>query len=51
MSGASNETARRAAMLRDMARILVEQRLMNAEEAEAQVTLFLTRLHEDSERG
>ncbi|HET9862365.1 MAG TPA: class I SAM-dependent methyltransferase, partial [Steroidobacteraceae bacterium] len=37
--------------LRDMARMLVEQRLMNAEEAEAQVTLFLTRLHEDSERG
>ena len=35
--------------MRDMARMLVEQRLMNAEEAEAQVALFLTRLHEDSE--
>jgi hypothetical protein len=33
----------------DMARMLVEQRLMSAEEAESQVILFLTRLHEDSE--
>ena len=36
--------------MRDMARMLVEQRLMSAEEAEAQVRIFLTRLHEDSER-
>jgi uncharacterized protein YbaR (Trm112 family)/SAM-dependent methyltransferase len=36
--------------LRDMARMLVEQRLMSADEAEAQVRLFLTRLHEDSEK-
>jgi SAM-dependent methyltransferase len=35
--------------MRDMARILVEQRLMPAEEAEAQVRLFLARLHESSE--
>ncbi len=35
--------------MRDMARMLVEQRLMSADEAEAQVRLFLTRLHEDSE--
>jgi hypothetical protein len=35
--------------VRDMARMLVEQRLMSAEEAESQVILFLTRLHEDSE--
>jgi hypothetical protein len=35
--------------MRDMARMLVEQRLMSADEAEAQVALFLTRLHEDSE--
>ena len=34
---------------RDMARMLVEQRLMSAEEAEPQVILFLTRLHEESE--
>ncbi len=36
--------------MRDMARMLVEQRLMTADEAEAQVRLFLTRLHEDSEK-
>jgi SAM-dependent methyltransferase/uncharacterized protein YbaR (Trm112 family) len=35
--------------MRDMARVLVEQRLMSAQEAEAQVRLFLTRLHEESE--
>jgi hypothetical protein len=35
--------------LRDMAGMLVEQRLMSPEEAEAQVRLFLTRLHEESE--
>ncbi len=35
--------------MRDMARLLVEQRLMNADEAEAQVRIFLTRLHEQSE--
>jgi len=34
---------------RDMARMLVEQRLMSAEEAEPQVILFLTRLHEESD--
>jgi hypothetical protein len=33
----------------DMARMLVEQRLMNADEAEAQVRVFLTRLHEESD--
>jgi hypothetical protein len=35
--------------MRDMARLLVEQRLMSADEAESQVRLFLTRLHEQSE--
>jgi len=35
--------------MRDMAKLLVDQRLMSAEEAEAQVRLFLTRLHEESE--
>jgi hypothetical protein len=35
--------------MRDMARVLVEQRLMTAQEAEAQVRLFLARLHEESE--
>ena len=37
--------------MRDMARMLVEQRLMSADEAETQVRLFLTRLHEESESG
>jgi hypothetical protein len=37
--------------MRDMARVLVEQRLMSAQEAEAQVRLFLARLHEESEQG
>ncbi|HET9474986.1 MAG TPA: hypothetical protein VFO82_13895, partial [Steroidobacteraceae bacterium] len=36
--------------MRDMARMLVEQRLMTPDESEAQVRLFLTRLHEDSEK-
>ncbi len=35
--------------MRDMARVLVEQRLMSSQEAEAQVRIFMTRLHEDSE--
>ncbi|MEO8062913.1 MAG: methyltransferase domain-containing protein [Pseudomonadota bacterium] len=35
--------------MRDMAHVLVEQRLMTAQEAEAQVRLFLTRLHEETE--
>jgi hypothetical protein len=35
--------------MRDMARVLVEQRLMSAQEAEVQVRLFLTRLHEETE--
>jgi N2227-like protein len=35
--------------IRDMARVLVEQRLMSAQEAEASVRLFLARLHEESE--
>jgi len=35
--------------MRDMARVLVEQRLMPAQESEAAVRAFLTRLHEDSE--
>jgi hypothetical protein len=35
--------------MRDMARVLVEQRLMSANEAEAQVRIFLARLHEQSE--
>jgi hypothetical protein len=34
---------------RDMARILVEQRLMSADEAEHAVRMFLARLHEESE--
>jgi hypothetical protein len=34
---------------RDMARVLVEQRLMSAQEAEPAVRLFLARLHEESE--
>ena len=37
--------------MRDMARVLVEQRLMSAQEAEAQVRIFLARLHEESESG
>ncbi len=35
--------------IRDMARMLVEQRLMSVEEAEPNVRLFLARLHEESE--
>lgn len=35
--------------LRDMARMLVEQRLMSADEAEHAVRLFLARLYEESE--
>jgi hypothetical protein len=35
--------------IRDMARVLVEQRLATSQEAEAQVRIFLTRLHEESE--
>jgi hypothetical protein len=35
--------------MREMARMLVEQRLMSADEAESQVRIFLTRLHEESE--
>ena len=35
--------------MRDMARMLVEQRLMSADEAETQVALFLSRLHEQTE--
>ena len=35
--------------MRDMARVLVEQRLMSPQEAEPNVRLFLARLHEDSE--
>ncbi len=35
--------------IRDMARMLVEQRLMSAQDAEANVTMFLARLHEESE--
>ena len=35
--------------IRDMARMLVEQRLMSAQEAEAHVRLFLARFHEESE--
>ena len=37
--------------MRDMARVIVEQKLMTAEEAEAHVRIFLTRLHEDTENG
>jgi uncharacterized protein YbaR (Trm112 family) len=36
--------------MRDMAGVLVEQRLMSPQEAETQVRLFLARLHEESER-
>ena len=35
--------------VRDMARMLVEQRLMSPDEAEASVRMFLARLHEESE--
>lgn len=35
--------------MRDMARVLVEQRLMSAQEAEPAVRLFLARLHEETE--
>lgn len=35
--------------MRDMARVLVEQRLMTANESEAAVRTFLARLHEESE--
>jgi hypothetical protein len=35
--------------IRDMARVIVEQRLMSPEEAEPNVRLFLARLHEESE--
>jgi len=35
--------------MRDMARVLVEQRLMPAQESEAAVRAFLTRLFEESE--
>jgi SAM-dependent methyltransferase len=35
--------------MREMAKMLAEQRLMSADEAESQVRLFLTRLHEESE--
>jgi hypothetical protein len=35
--------------IHDMARLLVEQRLMSAQEAEPQVRLFLARLHEESQ--
>jgi hypothetical protein len=35
--------------IRDMARVLVEQRLMSPQESEASVRLFLARLHEESE--
>jgi hypothetical protein len=35
--------------IRDMARVLVEQRLMSPQEAESNVRLFLARLHEESE--
>jgi SAM-dependent methyltransferase len=33
--------------MRDMARLLVEQKLMSADEAESHVRIFLTRLHEE----
>ncbi len=36
--------------MRDMARVLVEQRLMSPQEAEAAVRTFLTRLHEECEQ-
>jgi hypothetical protein len=35
--------------LRDMARVLVDQRLMSSQEAEPAVRLFLARLHEETE--
>jgi hypothetical protein len=35
--------------MRDMARVLIEQRLASPQEAEAQVRIFLTRLHEETE--
>ena len=35
--------------MRDMARVLVEQRLATPQEAEAQVRIFLTRLYEETD--
>jgi hypothetical protein len=35
--------------MRDMARMLVEQRLMSEQDAEPAVRMFLARLHEESE--
>jgi len=37
--------------MREMAQMLVDQRLMTADEAEAQVRIFLMRLHEESDSG
>jgi hypothetical protein len=37
--------------IQDMARLLVEQRLMNQEDAEPAVRRFLTRIYEDSRKS
>jgi hypothetical protein len=37
--------------LKDMAKLVVEQRLMNAEEAEPAIRSFLIKMHDDSRRG
>jgi hypothetical protein len=37
--------------LKDMAKLVVEQRLMNADEAEPAIRSFLIKMHDDSRRG
>jgi hypothetical protein len=37
--------------IKDMARLVVEQRLMSAEEAEPAIRSFLTKMHDDARRG
>jgi hypothetical protein len=37
--------------IQDMARLLVEQRLMNQEDAEPAVRRFLTRMYEDNRKS
>ena len=37
--------------LKDMAKLVVEQRLMNADEAEPAIRSFLVKMYDDSRRG
>jgi hypothetical protein len=37
--------------LKDMAKLVVEQRLMNPDEAEAAIRSFLIKMYDDSRRG